>query len=72
MKTFFFFFFFFFGGGGGGGERERAGGGEGVQMKIFTGKKFNIFYILVQNIDCGYTLEPPQSEIKMSLPQTRF
>ena len=29
------------------------------KKKIFTGKKNNIFLILAQNIDCGYTLEPP-------------
>ena len=25
----------------------------------FSDKKFNIFHISTQNIDCGYSLEPP-------------
>ena len=29
-------------------------------MKIFCGKKNDIFLIFAQNIDCGYTLEPPR------------
>ena len=29
-------------------------------MKIFSGKKFDIFLIFAQNIDCGYTLKPPR------------
>ena len=28
-----------------------------VKMKIFTGKKCDIFLIFAQNIDCGYTLD---------------
>ena len=28
-----------------------------VKMKIFTGKKIDIFLIFAQNIGCGYTLE---------------
>ena len=31
-----------------------------VKMKIFTGKKIDIFLIFAQNMDCGYTLEPPR------------
>ena len=30
-----------------------------VKMTIFRCKKCNIFLIFAQNIDCGYTLEPP-------------
>ena len=29
-------------------------------MKFFQLKIFNIFFIFAQNIDCGYTLEPPR------------
>ena len=29
-------------------------------MKIFSFKKSDIFHITAQNIDCGYSLEPPQ------------
>ena len=28
-------------------------------MKNFSRKKIDIFLIFAQNIDCGYTLEPP-------------
>ena len=31
-----------------------------VKMFNFQMKCFNIFIIFAQNIDCGYTLEPPQ------------
>ena len=31
-----------------------------VKMKIFQVKNCDIFLIFAQNIDCGYTLEPPQ------------
>ena len=32
----------------------------GCKMTIFTGKKNDIFLIFAQNMDCGYTLEPPE------------
>ena len=32
----------------------------GCKNVIFQMKKYNIFLIFAQNIDCGYTLEPPQ------------
>ena len=32
----------------------------GYKNDYFQMKKFNIFLIFAQNIDCGYTLEPPQ------------
>ena len=32
-------------------------GGNNVNFQM---KMFNIFLIFAQNIDCGYTLEPPQ------------
>ena len=31
-----------------------------VKIENFVGKKSDIFNIFAQNIDCGYTLEPPQ------------
>ena len=31
-----------------------------VKMIIFQMKIFDIFLIFAQNIDCGYTLEPPR------------
>ena len=31
-----------------------------VKTKNFTGKNVDIFLIFAQNIDCGYTLEPPR------------
>ena len=30
------------------------------KMKILSEKKIDIFLIVAQNIDCGYTLEPPR------------
>ena len=31
-----------------------------VKIENFTRKKFDSFNIFAQNIDCGYTLEPPR------------
>ena len=31
-----------------------------VKNENFKGKTFGIFLIFAQNIDCGYTLEPPR------------
>ena len=39
-------------------------------MKIFTGKKFDNFLIFAQNIDCGYTLEPPLRGGSNEYPQS--
>ena len=33
---------------------------QGCKNVHFQMKSFNIFLIFAQNIDCGYTLEPPQ------------
>ena len=33
----------------------------------FSIEKFIIFNILAQNIDCGYTLEPPQQNVRTAL-----
>ena len=35
-------------------------------------KKYNIFLIFAQNIDCGYTLEPPHSGGSNEYPQSMF
>ena len=43
-----------------------------VKMKIFTGKKFDIFLIVAQNIDCGYILEPPWRGCSNEYPQCTF
>ena len=34
------------------------------KLKIFSQKKSNIFHISAQNIDCGYSLEPPRRNKK--------
>ena len=31
-----------------------------VKIENFNGKNFDIFIMFAQNIDCGYTLEPPR------------
>ena len=31
-----------------------------LKTENFQGKSFDIFLIFAQNIDCGYTLEPPR------------
>ena len=41
-------------------------------MKIFNKKKINIFLIFAQNIDCGYTLEPPHRGGSNEYPQSMF
>ena len=38
----------------------------------FHWKKFDIFLIFAQNIDCGYTLEPPQRGGSNEYPQSMF
>ena len=35
-----------------------------AKIEKFHWKKFDIFNILAQNFDCGYTLEPPRREIR--------
>ena len=42
-----------------------------VKMKNFTGKN-DIFLIFAQNIDCGYTLEPPRRGGSNEYPQSMF
>ena len=40
-------------------------------MEIFCRKK-NIFLIFAENIDCGYTLEPPRRSGSNKYPQSMF
>ena len=35
-------------------------------------KFFNIFFIFAQNIDCGYTLDPPRRGGSNEYPQSMF
>ena len=34
-----------------------------LKIQHFQLKKFDIFLIFAQNIDCGYTLEPPRNRL---------
>ena len=43
-----------------------------VKIEIFIRKKFDIFYSIAQNIDCGYTLEPPRRGGSKEYPQSMF
>ena len=38
----------------------------------FQKKKFDIFHISAQNIDCGYSLEPPRRGGSNEYPQSMF
>ena len=38
----------------------------------FSEKNFNIFHISAQNIDCGYSLEPPRRGSSNEYPQSMF
>ena len=38
----------------------------------FSGKNFDIIYISAQNIDCGYSLEPPRRGGSNEYPQSMF
>ena len=40
-----------------------------VKMKIVTGKFLIFFLFFAQNIDCGYTLEPPRRGGSNEYPQ---
>ena len=42
------------------------------KMKIFSRIFFDIFLIFAQNIDCGYTLEPPRRGGSNEYPQSMF
>ena len=41
-------------------------------MKNFQIKSSNIFHISAQNIDCGYSLEPPRWGGSNEFPQSMF
>ena len=42
------------------------------KIENFHQKKFDIFLIFAQNIDCGYTLEPPRRGGSNEYPQSMF
>ena len=42
------------------------------QLENFNLKNFVIFLIFAQNIDCGYTLEPPRRGGSNEYPQSMF
>ena len=44
----------------------------GVKNVNFQQKKFDIFLIFAQNIDCGYTLELPRRGGSNEYPQSMF
>ena len=44
----------------------------GCKNDNFQMKFFDIFLIFAQNIDCGYTLEPPQRGGSNEYPQSMF
>ena len=43
-----------------------------LKIEHFQLKKFDIFLIFAQNIDCGYTLEPPRRGGSDEYPQSMF
>ena len=43
-----------------------------LKVKKYQLKKFDIFLIFAQNIDCGYTLEPPRRGGSNEYPQPMF
>ena len=43
-----------------------------VKNEEFQQKFFDIFFIFAQNIDCGYTLEPPRRGGSNEYPQSIF
>ena len=43
-----------------------------LKIKNFKLKNFDIFLIFAQNIDCGYTLEPPGRGGSNEYPQSMF
>ena len=43
-----------------------------AKKEIFLIKNSDIFHISVQNIDCGYSLEPPQRGGSNKYPQSMF
>ena len=43
-----------------------------LKIENFQLKTFDIFLIFAQNIDCGYTLEPPRRGGSNEYPQSMF
>ena len=43
-----------------------------LKIEKFQLKMFDIFLIVAQNIDCGYTLEPPRRGGSNEYPQSMF
>ena len=43
-----------------------------VKIEKFQGIIFDIFLIFAQNIECGYTLEPPRRGGSNEYPQSMF
>ena len=43
-----------------------------LKIENFQPKKFDIFLIFAQNIDCGYKLEPPHRGGSNEYPQSMF
>ena len=43
-----------------------------LKIENFQLKKFDIFLVFAQNIDCGYTLEPPRRGGSNEYPQSMF
>ena len=43
-----------------------------VKIENFQQTNFDIFLIFAQNIDCGYTLEPPRRGGSYEYPQSMF
>ena len=43
-----------------------------LKIDNFQQKSFDIFLIFAQNIDCGYTLEPPRRGGSNEYPQSMF
>ena len=43
-----------------------------LKIENFQLKNFDIFLIFAQNIDCGYTLEPPRRGGSNEYPQSMF
>ena len=42
------------------------------KIKFFKYKNYDIFHISAQNIDCGYSLEPPRRGGSNEHPQSMF
>ena len=43
-----------------------------IKKENFQQKKFDVFLIFAQNIDCGYSLEPPRRGGPNEYPQSMF